>query len=427
MAKTHAKSTKVAKKSKATTHADTCKHHANPGAVPCSSLTKAGKPCNRRVKPTSPSSFPTCGIHQSSLEQCQAIEECGQSCHRIAPYSEPYHFCTKHQDGSDTLPCHFMDLPTELRCEIYRHIFPAVIPYGESTRFHVDILRVNRQIKEEAYEILYGESKFHVCITPTRISLQGRYWDRPWTPGPYADGPKYTPIGEALCTEGAKCIRNLVVDISFNQDRYLRDLFGVRYYALQEYVLHVLRNIVRRLVELLPKEPTSSGAHLNHLTVNADMSIFFSSKPPSTRATPLFLTLEPFQAFPCVQYPPHLLVTTSPASVLNSEPLYLKLCDEWLMAVKSTTPIKVSTQAKEAKIMFGKVEQFVRQVYDRSFRLNMYSFAEQKNPSLTARVFNGIGILLHQARVAYDTEDLVLFNAIREAIKWRWLHRQRER
>jgi hypothetical protein len=82
--------------------------------------------------------------------RCQAVEECGQLYNRLAKHYPPYHLCIKHDEGSDTLPCYIMGLPTELRLMIFRYIFPEVVPSQTYRSVSAEILKTNRQIYQEA-------------------------------------------------------------------------------------------------------------------------------------------------------------------------------------------------------------------------------------------------------------------------------------
>jgi len=157
----------AAKASSPVVHDLKCPHHSDTRDGLCYALTYAGKLCRYRAKITEAGYLPVCNTHDYSKShgvysnrkhamqagRCQAIEDCGQICNRLAKVAPPYHLCEKHQKGSDTLPCHLMRLPTELRLMIFRYLFPKVVPHSYRG-VRVGILKTNRQINQEASSVL---------------------------------------------------------------------------------------------------------------------------------------------------------------------------------------------------------------------------------------------------------------------------------
>ncbi|KPM36986.1 hypothetical protein AK830_g9558 [Neonectria ditissima] len=80
-------------------------------------------------------------------------------------------------------PIGFMDLPVEIRLEVYQHLFhlPAFKQFsrGEDTKasIHAGLLRTNRQINAEASPLLYSENTFlaHPTLLATFPRLRARY------------------------------------------------------------------------------------------------------------------------------------------------------------------------------------------------------------------------------------------------------------
>lgn len=71
--------------------------------------------------------------------------------------------------ASMTGPCHFVRIPAQLRLEIYRHVLPTQTNLRPASkdrkpRHHLNILGINRQIYDAAYDVLYGNdvSKFEL-------------------------------------------------------------------------------------------------------------------------------------------------------------------------------------------------------------------------------------------------------------------------
>jgi hypothetical protein len=173
--------------SSSTINHEHCPFHDDPRDGLCGATTATTKAlCKYKAKHFLDGYHPVCSKHytlhhnhrKSILRagKCQAIEECGQLCNRLAKYAKPYHFCEKHQDGSNTLPCHLLRLPTELRLMVFRHLFPKVVASRKDGRIKTAILKTNRQINEEASSVLYGESHFSAFIRPYEIQIQGKAW-----------------------------------------------------------------------------------------------------------------------------------------------------------------------------------------------------------------------------------------------------------
>jgi hypothetical protein len=80
---------------------------------------------------------------------------------------------------SCSLPFPFLDLPTELRLEIYKHLIPDNCVEAQNIQkrtFRHDqqpcypaILRTNRQIYQEVICMWYGTARFHMVINPRHV------------------------------------------------------------------------------------------------------------------------------------------------------------------------------------------------------------------------------------------------------------------
>jgi hypothetical protein len=78
--------------------------------------------------------------------------------------------------SSPATPTRFLDIPLELRRQIYHYLLvredPIIVkrllgnPYtpGQSQGLHSNILCVSKQINHEALEVLYGDNTFHVSL-----------------------------------------------------------------------------------------------------------------------------------------------------------------------------------------------------------------------------------------------------------------------
>lgn len=92
-----------------------------------------------------------------------------------------FQICSDHQDVPRT--CYFFKVPMEMRLRIYRLLLPDIrIPArrsgtclresGEHT--HMEILRVNRQIHDEATSLLYGTGSFSIEISANGLSMSSK-------------------------------------------------------------------------------------------------------------------------------------------------------------------------------------------------------------------------------------------------------------
>jgi hypothetical protein len=258
---------------------------------------------------------------------CQAIEARGQPCHRFAEYYAPctyslcftyclcvqinpkitqfscslaghWHSCStsfaqhsadhlrkKHANGTDTLPCHLAALPAELRLMVYREIFPKVI--NSSIDVRGAILKVDRQTNADASSVLYGESTFHAQVSPDGILLQGKSRQRP---AHFMSRERVQ--GGVLRQERLKRIQNLELEVVFGARRW----YSVP--STEEYNLYLVRDSVRKLVELFANGPVStiSGSSrysLKRLTVKPFVGDTYHWASNEVLAA-LFLVLEPF-------------------------------------------------------------------------------------------------------------------------------------
>jgi hypothetical protein len=435
MVKTAAKSSKKAKKTEPATHEDICEHHKDPRDGLCTALTRAGTKCTFRATSTDARYLPTCRIHQHVLldaGKCQAIAECGQVCNIVTRYDKPYHFCAKHEKGTETLLCHFMRLSTELRFMIYRYVFSESIPSSnpyDNARIHntnVAILRVNQEISLEASSVLYGELTFHARVTPTTITVLGKTWHRSRFGSVERSDP--LDINQALCMKATKRIRNLVVDVNFGKWRAeLRNrrshLLGgvVRHGITNElYDLYEVRDSVRKLVELFPA--SEGKPSLKRLTVQTKMGNEYGWSP-AEKVAAMFFVLEPFQYL-------HVPLQTvleipQPAIVDHAVKLdYEKLREEWITAVKASTP-RTSANGTVARLAYRKIEDFVQVIKEEELQ-HYKSLSNGKRILSRYPIFNGIERPLHLARVACGNEDPSMLEQVRKAITDRWAIFQRQ-
>jgi hypothetical protein len=134
----------------------------------CRAVTPDGLHCFALAPPHRDiSRMPTCQRHRKQFikaNHCRALQRCGYPCYTPCewiPLTE-VNFCEKHRIYG---PCYFLQLPLELRFEIYNHMFPCRFIPAEGSSVNTEnvsrrndpaaILRVNRQVYEEACVVLY--------------------------------------------------------------------------------------------------------------------------------------------------------------------------------------------------------------------------------------------------------------------------------
>ncbi|CAA9957496.1 Retinal domain containing protein [Pyrenophora teres f. maculata] len=404
----------------ASSHAAFCKHHDDPKSGLCHAVTKAGINCTHRSRQTQAGILPKCRVHASSGEKhagnCQAIEECGQPCNRVAPYNAPFHLCSKHQGGTDTLPCHFLRLPTELRLMVFRYIFPAEIPHRHIPKVSPAILKVNRVINQEASSVLYGESTFHVNIDCEKISMQNKVWSRK---GPISttEAPDALPLAETIF-KGANLIQTLSITIFWSSSA--TGAFFTKYgVSREEYKLYETRDSVRKLVDFLMSRPKSSGSPgtLKRLSICVEMS-YRGHMPLDERVAAISAFVDPFQDIRVVDQvhledPKEVLNSQRKASFsdLNDDDLYAQFRENWITAVKAEKPATLPADVMEAKAIYSQIEVCV----------HLILWGNPNQNGMTNKVFPihdfpGICRLLHIGRLACDNGDLETIDHMRKIL-----------
>lgn len=180
-------------------HLQNCHLHDLETRTKCSGRLRKGGSCSHKaMSPSIPYRMPTCKVHQDQVKAitwCRVMLPCGYECKRIFQW-EPHQFriCSYH---SSQKACYFFKIPIEIRLRIYEYLLPgrdipakhdwASFGRGDGDKLFGSILRVNRQIHDEAVDVLYGSRLFHVevdgdslsmCnIVPDRQTKQGRLQD----------------------------------------------------------------------------------------------------------------------------------------------------------------------------------------------------------------------------------------------------------
>lgn len=168
----------------AISHIHTCNLHDDERITKCSGTLRRGGICTNNAKrPPAAGVMPTCKIHRRQLKVsawCTASLPCGYECGRLFEWKpHGFHLCPSHLEDSTT--CYFSNIPIEIRCRIYRFLLPdRAIParFASSVylttdwgRVYTAILRVNRQIHEEAANFLYRTRLFSVEVSENTMIM----------------------------------------------------------------------------------------------------------------------------------------------------------------------------------------------------------------------------------------------------------------
>jgi hypothetical protein len=417
-----------------------CPLHHDPRQGLCYSLTYAKTACKYKAKITTPGYLPVCQTHRPRpwkealrAGKCQATELCGHICNRLSHHAPPFHLCVKHQNGSNTLPCHLMELPTELRLMIFRYLFPDVIPaekwrvqHGQGVK--AAILKVSRQIYLEASSVLYGESIFRAAIRSTGIEIQGQTWDR--TPTARNKENDYS-ADNLLGRHGTSSIQNLEIDIELGIKNTCPRGIGKRGITQEDYQIFAIRDAVRKMSNLLRVQPTSrSSSALKRLTVKPVIHLSGYSWNSDQAIIAMFSVLEPLQRLqvqnprleaPNPYHQPWLdSVRTSDKQIItnmSTKKAYVKLEKQWLKALKeawaSSSRLEPSVAVQEG---FRKIEAFTQLIH-----VQGATTARE----WTSTIFQHLERPLHLARIAYENDDMEKIEKIQEAIKLRWINAHR--
>lgn len=366
-------------------HEDHCEHHRSTLATHCNGLTYSGKKCSRRACVFDEGLLPVCRTHQWSYRgrkqagNCQATEECGYVCNRIAPYTPPYHLCEKHQKGTETLPCHITRLPTELRLMIFRYLFPDTITASRVHRSHVNyahtaVLFVNQQFYQEATLLIYSELKFEARVWPTSIAMFGKQWTRESTTTIFEE------LNKKLCQSSARRIRHLDVEVCFAHSQSKVRGIGDSAIIYEDYELYQVRDTVRKLIGLLsPSLSGSNASALKRLRITPQPSCKQHWRHKEATAA-IFFVLEPFLVVSPIKNV--MLVPPSPPTNfawkdrnfvsgiadLRNEGAFDSLRKQWIKSMKGKSPelvsikkaIKATPDVVEA---YKKIEGFAQLIY----------------------------------------------------------------
>jgi hypothetical protein len=179
-------------------HRQRCGLHDHAITV-CCGTKRGGQACISRATIIEDGFMPTCRLHRLQLlpqGTCRTILECGFECGRIFE-TKPHdlQLCAAHIEGFTR--CYFFELPSEIRYRVYQYLMPAklipvsgrgVMSMSLAGKSYMAILRTNRQIHDEATQLLYGSTNFtiRVSLNHTTMCGQSAYWSPVLTSAPPA-------------------------------------------------------------------------------------------------------------------------------------------------------------------------------------------------------------------------------------------------
>ncbi|KAH6638278.1 hypothetical protein C7974DRAFT_333282 [Boeremia exigua] len=427
-------------------HEQHCTLHVDSLATHCNALTQTRQKCSRKAKVFTTGFYPVCGTHNrywsmKKAGKCQAMEECGRMCGRLAPHSPPYHLCVKHEKGTSTLPCGIMELPTELLLMIFRYLFPKTVDKNGLCRHTGAVLSVNRTFHLAASSIVYNELEFEAHIDRSYIKFLGRTWN---TNG----DDKYSDINKALCQAGAQRIRKLCVDVRFAISHFKIKGIGSFGLSAEDYELYQVRDTVQKFVDMLSPatEDQSATNHssLKQVEVRPAPGLSYNWQSDEAVAA-IFFVVEPFVALGPIETPA-LLHCPRPAAWhsriqlladtignIHKDEAYRRLRKIWLrfMRDKLSTPNHVRRGGKSEIL----ITREYKKIEELQALIHKHELATNTKHGWMSSSFQGIERALHIARIINAnvcngaSGDLERMGQIREAITKRWVnaHRQQQR
>ena len=168
-------------------HALNCPLHDNERTKTCYGYSKKGNACvNKAIDSPVPGTLPMCKVHRNQLKVatlCRAQLLCGHECGQLCEWrTHMFQMCPDHLNIP--MACYFLKIPMEMRLRIYGLLLPDVrIPArrfaGVSLKANgehscLEILRVSRQIHDEASGLLYGTGTFNIEVSLNGVTMCSR-------------------------------------------------------------------------------------------------------------------------------------------------------------------------------------------------------------------------------------------------------------
>jgi hypothetical protein len=313
-----------------------------------------------------------------------------------------------------------MSLPVEIRIMTFRYLFPEVVRSApwEARTVKVGILKVNRQIYKEATSVLYGEALFKAVIEPGAVKFLGKIWRR------YDN----TDMAETINATAAGRIQRLELRIDLGYNPYAGGI--AHSVSTEEHEIYDLRDTVRKFVKMMTGSASSADvgeATLKHFHIKPRVLDQHQWSTDEMFAA-VALVIEPFRFLGPIEHP-RLTKPTGPKydrDYLNSDgtenvkfkKLYDSLHDEWIAALQK------GTRTGSNKNNASRIDRLYRQIED-GLRITQLEHIKKEHPWVVA-LFKGSERSLHQARVAYEDQDVDALEKIKDAIGTRWAYGYRE-
>ncbi|KAL2369024.1 hypothetical protein BDBG_06816 [Blastomyces gilchristii SLH14081] len=144
----------------------------------CSALTRSYDACkNRATSSRARQGLPVCWSHRKlglSVAFCQAPLGGSRKCLKKIPWTE-IQLCFKHIELA--LPCYILRLPLELRQQIFSYILNEYqSSYAKFYTYYsfLKVARLNRQIFEDATDVLYRKLVCDIFLSGKDVYILGR-------------------------------------------------------------------------------------------------------------------------------------------------------------------------------------------------------------------------------------------------------------
>jgi hypothetical protein len=404
------------------------------------------EPCTRKATILLKDFAPTCKIHKGQQNRggtCQALETCGKPCGRLCLYAPPLlELCSKHVNGTPTLPTYILRLPAELRLAIFRYHFPREIEnnYVRRTchkRGLCAILSVSRLINEEASSILYQETLFIANVSSCGVSVCGRHWVY----------EHHKPVNEAIPII-VRRIRNLELMVSNEVPRLWGSIGDIGLLVSdninrEEYKLYRVRNNIGKLVALLqpPNVGNDIETSLHKLVVRPNiieseaspLIIHTQWNAPDIIPAVIF-ALGPLRVLRNLRSCTMMSIEVEYQELEESFPgfdthIYLDFQRRLQSELTMTTDAERSFFTKQTHSAFLKLENDMRRIehFDRLLRTHKIppdGLSNDYRNTWKDTVFRGIDRVLHYARFLRDNGEGEQMPFIRKALQQRYLNYQ---
>lgn len=169
----------------------------------CNAVQKNRERCTSKIKRKDreaqlmKNQLPVCGLHRSQklhAGRCEGVAACGERCNcRVQWRFCEQQLCSEHANAD--LPCRIMQLPIELRFQIFDHIVPRgqiLVSSARRYREACSLMRVNRQLHGEVSTFLFNSKRrpCQVILSHSAIKVLGICYDDSM-PSDYRSGSRH--------------------------------------------------------------------------------------------------------------------------------------------------------------------------------------------------------------------------------------------